>query len=133
MLQSVDLSDYMLTDPVCVKATDTVFSAIDIILQERISGVCVVDEDQRLLGILSEMDCLKTILSCTYNDVCNLDNVSAYMTEAVDAVQRHADLVNVAELMLSNSRRRLPVVENGVLVGMITCRQILKAFSDFNK
>ena len=133
MLKSVDLSHYMEPDPETVAPSASLFAAMDIILREGISGLCVVDEKRRLLGVLSEMDCLKTILSCTYNDVCNLGMVADYMTTEVDVVQRHADVVNVAELMLKNSRRRMPVVENGILVGQVTCRRLLRAVRDFNR
>jgi CBS domain-containing protein len=133
MLKSVDLQHYMQPDPETVAPGDSLFKAMDIILREGISGLCVVDGERRLLGVLSEMDCLQTILSCTYNDVCNLGTVAEYMTTDVDVVQRHADVVNVAELMLRNSRRRMPVVDNGILVGQVTCRRLLRAVREFNQ
>ena len=43
MLQSVNLRDYMLTNPVKVKPDDTILDAMQIIIDNKISGVCVVD------------------------------------------------------------------------------------------
>ena len=62
MLQSVNLRDYMLPDPVRVHPEDNIMDAIKVITDNRISGVCVVDDDANLVGILSEMDCLKAVL-----------------------------------------------------------------------
>ena len=68
MLQSVNLRDYMLLNPVKVRPGDNVMEAMQVIIANRISGVCVVDADANLVGILSEMDCLRAVLSAVYND-----------------------------------------------------------------
>ena len=68
MLTNVDLSNYMLPNPGVVKPTDNLMEAIHIILVKKISGLCVVDDEGKLVGILSELDCLRGILSATYND-----------------------------------------------------------------
>ena len=132
MLQSVDLSDYMLANPARVQATDNVFTAIDLIIENKISGVCVVDQDGSLVGVLSEMDCLRAILSSIYNESADVGKVSEYMTTSVDCCDLHADVVNVATDMLNKGHRRRPVVSDGKLVGQITCRQLLSVVSKFN-
>ncbi|MGB2466472.1 MAG: CBS domain-containing protein, partial [Porticoccaceae bacterium] len=68
MLRSVDLSDYMLHDPVKINANKDLFDAIHLIIDHRVSGICVVDEAGMLVGVLSEMDCLSAILAATYNE-----------------------------------------------------------------
>ena len=62
MLQSVNLRDYMLLNPVKVRMEDNVMEAMRVIIANKISGVCVVDADANLVGILSEMDCLRAVL-----------------------------------------------------------------------
>jgi CBS domain-containing protein len=131
MLRSVDLSDYMLTNPVTVSAEDNVFSAIDVIIEQKVSGVCVVDSDGSLLGVLSELDCLRAILSATYNENGDVGNVVDFMTAEVDSCELHADLVDVADDMIKKGHRRRPVVDNGKLVGQITCRKLLSVVSEF--
>lgn len=132
MLRSVDLSDYMLHNPVKVLATDDVFTAIKQITENKVSGVCVVDADNNLLGVLSEMDCLKAILSATYNESSHVGTVGEYMATDVVVCKRNADVVDVASDMLAKGHRRRPVVEDGKLVGQITCRQLLGVVSKFN-
>lgn len=132
MLRSVDLSDYMLTNPVSVRSDDNVFTAIELITSNKISGVCVVDGDNNLLGVLSEMDCLRAILGAAYNESGDVGRVAEYMTSNVDCCDQHADVINVANDMLQKGHRRRPVVKDGKLVGQITCRQLLSVVSKFN-
>ena len=132
MLRSVDLSDYMLHNPVTVTADENVFAAINLIVEEKVSGVCVVDAGGLLLGVLSELDCLSAILSATYNENDNVGNVADYMTKEVDCCELHADLINVAADMIKKGHRRRPVLDHGKLVGQITCRKLLSVVSEFN-
>lgn len=133
MLRSVDLSDYMLHDPIKVFAGDHMFVAINLIIEHRVSGVCVVDEQDMLVGVLSEMDCLRGILAATYNENGDVGKASEYMSTDIDVCDIHADLVDVADDMLKKGHRRRPVLDHGRLVGQITCRQLLRVVSEFNQ
>jgi CBS domain-containing protein len=132
MLKSVSLRDYMLAHPVTLHADQDIFEAIDLITTHRISGLCVVDEQQNLIGILSEIDCLKAILSATYNRG-GAGSVAAHMTrENLVVAHPNEDIVSVAEDMLKRGQRRRPVVEDGKLIGQITCRAMLAAVRQFS-
>jgi CBS domain-containing protein len=131
MLQSVSLRDYMLSNPVTIKGTCDIFEAIDLITSHRISGLCVVDEQHNLIGVLSEIDCLRAILSATYNRN-GAGVVADYMTrENLAVAHPEEDIVSVAQDMLTRGQRRRPVVENGRLIGQITCRAMLAAVRKF--
>ncbi len=132
MLHSVELKDYMLTNPVKVKADTDLFDAIESILEYKISGMCVVDEENHLVGMLSEMDCLNAILSAMYNEETSVGPVSQFMTTDLFYVSPHADIVDVAQEMLKRGYRRCPVVQDGKLVGQVTCRQLLRAVEEFS-
>lgn len=133
MLGSVDLSDYMLHDPVKIHANEDLFDAIHLIIEHRLSGICVVDDQEMLVGVLSEMDCLSAILAATYNEAGDVGKAREYMTANVDVCDVHADLVDVADDMLKKGHRRRPVLDHGRLVGQITCRQLLRVISEFNQ
>lgn len=131
MLRSVQLRDYMLKNPVTVKANTNLFEAIELIIAHRISGLCVVDDNNMLVGVLSELDCLRAILSATYNEG-GVGVVADHMSsEDILVAQADEDIVDVAQDMLLKRKRRRPVVENGRLVGQITLRQILGAVKSF--
>ncbi len=132
MLQSVDLRDYMLTNPVKVKEDDNLLDAMKAIIDNKVSGVCVVDNKSALIGILSEMDCLSAILKATYNDV-GVGMVSEYMIkDNIVVAHPHDDIIDVSQDMLKRKHRRRPVIDDGKLVGQVSCRQLLSAVSKFN-
>lgn len=131
MLGSVEVRDYMERDPVKVDASADVFEAIALIREHRISGLCVVDANGDLVGVLSELDCLEAILSATYDERTAVGRVREYMTRDVVTVNASDDIVKVADDMLKKKHRRRPVMEDGRLVGQITCRLLLAAVKDF--
>ncbi|MEM9257398.1 MAG: CBS domain-containing protein [Pseudomonadota bacterium] len=132
MLQSVNLRDYMLLNPVKVKPHDNVLDAMQVIIDNKISGVCVVDEESNLVGILSELDCLQAVLGSVYNK-SSVGKVSDHMaTNNLVVAHPNEDIIDVAQDMLRKNKRRRPVVENGKLIGQITCRQLLNAMKNFS-
>jgi CBS domain-containing protein len=131
MLQSVNLRDYMQTNPVKVREDDNVLEAMQVIIDNKISGVCVIDAHHKLVGILSELDCLRAVLSAVYNE-SGVGNVKDYMaSDNLVVAHPNEDIVDVAQDMLLKNKRRRPVVEDGKLVGQITCRQLLSAVKKF--
>ena len=66
-MKSVKVSDYMVGKPVTVPETVTIAQAARVITDNKISGVIVVDTDGRAVGMLSELDCLRSLLSEIYN------------------------------------------------------------------
>lgn len=128
MLRSVNLEDYMISKPVTINADAPLFEAVDLITKNQVSGLCVVNSDGELTGILSEMDCLRGILSASY-DNGSIGTVKDYMvSENITSARASDDIINVASDMLAKGQRRRPVVnDNNKLIGQITCRQILAA------
>ena len=132
MLRSVELKDYMLHNPVRMNPDDSVYDAIHQILVFKVSGVCVVGDNDQLLGVLSELDCMRAILSAVYNEL-PVGSVSEFMTKEVISVKMHDNIVDVAQDMLEHKHRRRPVVDDeGRLIGQVTCRQLLRAVKEFS-
>jgi CBS domain-containing protein len=133
MLKKVDLEHYMLKHPVTIHPDASLFEAVHLILVNKISGLCVVDETGKLVGLLSELDCLRGVLSATYNQG-GVGRVREVMSASDIQVAHTGDaIVDIAEDMLRHKRRRRPVVDqSGRLVGQITIRQILRAVKEFS-
>ena len=132
MKKSVLIDQYMLSNPVRVTPDMSVEETAHEILINKISGVCVVDAENNLLGVVSELDCLKAILNSAYNDNDAFGaRVEDIMTTEVDTNKRNDDIISVASQMLEKRQRRRPIVEDGKLIGQISCRQIIKATKDF--
>ena len=131
MLGSVELKDYMLRNPVTARQELTVYEAALRILDHKVSGLAVVDERKALMGVLSELDCLRVILAGVYNDEeFGSALVGDVMAREVEFQHPHDDIVDVATSMLDHKHRRRPVVQDGLLVGQVTCRQILKVVTE---
>lgn len=131
MLRSVELRNYMLTRPVTVHVEDDMGQAIRLIIDNKISGLCVIDDEGRLVGILSELDCLRAMLQASYNEA-GIGMVRDYMAhENLVVANPNEDITDVAQDMLLKNKRRRPVVEDGKLVGQITCRRLLSAVREF--
>ena len=132
MLKSMQVRRYMLQKPVTVKAHMTISEAAHLILANKISGLAVIDDENNLVGVLSELDCLQAIVSYVYNDGDpGAALVSDFMTKEVEVNHPNDLIIDVASSMLDHKHRRRPVVVDGKLVGQLTCRQILKAVKDF--
>jgi CBS domain-containing protein len=122
-----------MTKPKCVDQDLTVAEAAQVIMDNKLSGVTVINDTGELVGMLSELDCLGSIVDAAYNgDVPGAAKVSDIMTKDVETNGPDEDIITVAASMLDHKHRRRPVVENGKLVGQLTCRLILGAIKDFN-
>jgi len=131
MFRSVNALDYMTAQPVVVKPDTNIFHVIHEIIVHKVSGASVVDENKNLVGVISEIDCLRAILDGSYYN--QVDGTAAdFMTVEVETVSTPIDILAVATRMVANQRRRIPVVENGKFVGQLSVRSILKAIKDFD-
>ncbi len=131
MLRSVKASDYMARDLVVFSPDTDLFQAIHQLLQRKISGAPVVNEEGVLVGMLSEVDCLRAILTLTYHEEEFGGKVAQYMSQDLCTIEYDADIIKVAETFIRNGMRRLPVVQRGKLVGQISRRDVLRAVEVF--
>ena len=130
MLKSIKVRDYMTRHLVTFRSDTDLFTAINRLLEHRISGAPVVDSQGHLIGLLSEGDCLRGILSGAYYEAVG-GTVSTYMTTEVETVTPEADIIELSERFLRGQRRRLPVIEHGRLVGQISRNDVLRAVKEF--
>jgi len=78
------------------------------------------------VGIISQKDCLRTLANGVFHNA-PAGPVSEYMTEAVMSIGPDMDIFTVADLFLNNVYRRIPVVENDIVIGQISRRDVLRA------
>ncbi len=121
------VQDFMVRKLVTVTPETDAHDAIDALLQHGISGMPVVDASGRLVGMLSERDCMKTLTNAQYHNLPTA-LVRDLMSTALCTVPPDTGLLEVAELFVCNRFRRLPVVDaNGKLVGQISRCDVLQA------
>ena len=111
----------MIYDPVTIKRGSTVADALDLMAEYHIGGIPVVDDDNRLVGIVTNRD-----LRFERNQNRMVDEV---MTKE-NLVTTHAgtDLLQASDILQANRIEKLPVVdEENHLIGLITYKDITKA------
>ena len=110
----------MILDPVTLLKTNTVSDAKAMMAEFKIGGIPVVDDEKKLIGIITNRD-----LRFEKNDDRLLDEV---MTKENLITTKPNSTMEQAESILQDHKiEKLPVVdENGVLVGLITYRDITK-------
>ena len=112
---------------VTLSPDDDVYAAMQIFLRRRFSGAPVVDADGRLLGILSEKDCLRVLAGEAWDGLPE-GKVRDYMTTTVSTVRADTPLIDVVGRFLGRPYRRFPVVDDdGRVLGQISRRDILRA------
>jgi CBS domain-containing protein len=90
-------------------------------MAERRVGAILVTEGDRLLGILTERDVLRTVGSGSIDGT-----VSDQMTHDPITVGRDASNGEAASLMIHGGFRHVPVVEDELLVGIVSIRDLLR-------
>ena len=131
-MRSLKISDHLITNPIIIASTATIGEAARTIVENKVSGVIVVDENDEVKGMLSELDCLKSLLTEIYNEgQVGKEPVTSEMSAPVTFNRSEEDIISVAQSMLNQKQRRRPVIDNGRLVGQITCRQLLTAIMAF--
>lgn len=112
----------------CLGCDEPIEVAIRTLLRRGFSGAPVVDADGKLCGVVSERDCLRVLASAAFYNQPE-GTVQAHMTREVISVEPTADLFRILSIFEDNAVRRVPVVEDGRVVGLITRRDLLRALS----
>lgn len=118
--------DIMVTHLVTLTPDMDVFDAIDCLLKHKISGAPVVDEDGNFVGVFSEHCSISLLVAAAY-DGTPTNRIDPFVERDVATVSPDTDLLTIAERFLNTHQRRLPVLDEGFLVGQISRRDVLKA------
>lgn len=121
------VSDYMNRYPVTFTIDMPVEMAVDRLIKGRQTGGPVIDDKKRIIGFISEADCLQRMLMSTYHDQ-QASRVSDVMNPAVLTVKPYDGIIDLAQLMLQTKPKLYPVVDDdGYLLGIITRSDVLTA------
>lgn len=107
---------------VTIHGSAMVDEVFDLLLRHRISGMPVVDDDEHIVGVITEHD----LLNLLYNPETEQGQVSDYMTTNVLTVEEDGMLIDAVELFLSRNVRRIPVVRDRKVVGVISRHDVVR-------
>jgi CBS domain-containing protein len=108
---------------ITVRPEDSTEAAIQLLLDEQISGLPVVNKQGHLVGVITEF----ALLGLVYDQDLKNQTVDQHMTRELITVNIDDPVSRVADLCIVHRVRRLPVMENGRLVGVIARRDVLRA------
>jgi len=122
------VSDYMTTKLITFRPNQPIAEVMETLINNKISGGPVVNENNELLGIISEGDCIKHISESRYYNIpVDNDTVEKHMVKNVETIEGSLNIFEAAEQFIKFKRRRFPIVENGKLMGQISQKDILIA------
>lgn len=125
------IADCMRRNPLTINCNDNVVQAVETLIEYKLTGVTVVDDEGNPVGVLSEIDCIKTVLNAIYNDGDPEHAlVQDAMTREVISCSPADSIVEVAADMLATRQRRRPVIEDGRLVGQVSSSNVLWALME---
>lgn len=137
--------EVMVTTVVTVTPWATYEDAALLLRKHQVSGMPVVDEDGILAGVISEKDLFRALYpryeeylsdpQAYANQEKQEDEIESlrkqpirnYMNRAVITISADASVLHAGGLMLARGIHRLPVVENGKLVGIVAREDIYSA------
>ncbi|NVB40651.1 CBS domain-containing protein [Pseudenhygromyxa sp. WMMC2535] len=106
--------------------------AIQLLLRRGYSGAPVVDGEGKPIGVLSEHDCVGVLAESLYED-WPTGKVGDHMVKDPVTVDVGQDVLAAARAFAKAKLRRLPVVREGKLVGLLTRRDLMRALDDLRR
>ena len=118
--------DVMQTHVVSLSPDDTLEQALNMILEHSISGAPVTDAENHVVGVISEFALMDLLFDPSIKNAL----VSEFMTEEVQTVDEDEPATKLAHIFALFRIRRIPVLRDGLLVGLVTRPDLLRLFRE---
>ncbi len=127
--------EVMTTSLVTLSPDTKVLDAIRLMLKNQISGAPVLDETGHLAGMFSERNCLQVLTAGEFysDDPREEGTVGNCMTQDFESVGPDIDIYSLSQRFLTHAVRRLPVIEDGELIGQVSRRDVLRAMEELGR
>ena len=123
--------DIMSTDVITLREGDTLEEALKALINHRITGVLIVDDRSRVLGVCSEYDLIRQISKCAQSrKLCSqMFRQKIEYSKNPDTVRDDTTLDELTRRFVDAKFRRVPVLDkHGKLAGIITRRDLMRLF-----
>jgi CBS domain-containing protein len=114
--------DVMSDRVISIREDEDIYTAIRVLAANEITGLPVVDAGGSLVGVITEKD----VLALLYTMQDKPGTVRDFMTAEVVCFDRESDLAEIAETLRTNNFRRVPILDQGRLVGIVSRRDIIR-------
>lgn len=115
------VKEIMKTDVLTVKRKTGIYEAINMLVENNITGLPVVNEDMTVAGIISEKDVLRLL----YDMEDKPGSVEDFMTKDVVCFDEEETLIDITEHLIKFDFRRVPILKDGKLVGILSRKDVI--------
>jgi CBS domain-containing protein len=122
-LEMLKGKDIMTREVVSVRGNASVEEALELLLENKISGIPVVEEDMTLVGIVTEKDLLRLFYGPEARKKKTVEN---FMTQPAVYFDENESLDDICRCLLEVAFRRVPVTKKGKVVGIVSRPDVLK-------
>ena len=126
MSLNLTVADCMVQPRLILTPDTSITKAVEQMLAANVIGAAVVDEQQKVIGYISEQDCLRFMIADSYY-VEERGMVRDVMKPDVLFAEPDMSVLDLAQLMCGSKPKKYPVCKDGKLVGVITRSDVLKA------
>jgi CBS domain-containing protein len=125
-IEALTVADCMVPARLTITPETTIPQAVEKMLDAKLIGAPVVDENRKVVGYISEQDCLSHMISDSYYSD-QRDLVKDVMKHEVLFAEPNMAVIDLAQMMCGNKPKKYPVCEDGKLVGVINRTHVLAA------
>jgi CBS domain-containing protein len=118
----IKAKDVMTKEVITISPDATLIDAIELLIAKGISGMPVLDADEKVIGIISEKD----ILNFAFSGNLRMTKVKEAMTKNVVSFSSDTDIDKISLCISENKFRRVPIIDEGKLVGILSRRDIIR-------
>ena len=133
--QILTARELMTTSLLVFRPEQPILEAIESLIKHRVSGAPVVDEHEILIGALSELDCLRMLTTDDFYLEQHEGGASVrqFMSTGSRTIPPDLGIYAISHYFLTSAVRRLPVVENGKLIGQVSRRDVLRGVESMSR
>ncbi len=124
----LEIAEVMSGKLITIGPDNTLLEAIDTLTKYNITGLPVVDDSNKLVGIISEKNVLVLLYRVQSMEYSSDDlelKVSDFMTDEVVSFEKTDPLSKVCKCLMNSNFRRVPITSNGKLVGIVSRKDLL--------
>jgi len=128
------VKDYMTTNLITFSPDTNVLEIARVLLDKRITGAPVIDENGNIIGLIDDKDCLRIVVDTLYHNQPIMSHTAReYMSNVMRTININKEILEVANIFLTTPFKRMLVVDDqGKLRGNISRRDILRAIHDMS-
>ena len=129
-MEKILVADVMTRDPITARPTESLFDCAKKMVRKKVGSLLLV-KDGKLLGFISQKDVLWALIKKPNSDLSKIKAIDI-SPRKIAVIKPTATIHDAIEKMRKLSFERLPVVDNGKLVGMVTVKDLISFQPNIN-